>query len=102
MVREVFSTSSSHRGGIHGDNSTIGVSNETGIGSVSIPGSISNGTNMTGIHTAIHSTVVAQVGCTGSSYGGLVSGDNGTIGVGHQMGNSSKGTRVAISGSIGN
>ena len=99
---EVFSTSSSHSGLIHRDNSAIGVSNETGIGSISISGSIGNGPNMTGVDTAIHSSVVGQMGSTGSGHSGFVSGNNGTVGVRHQGKDSSKGASVSISSSISN
>ena len=76
---KVISTSSSHSRLINGDNSAIGVSDKTGIGSISsciVVGS-------TGINTA-NNTMGGQVVSTSSNNGRLVSRGHGAVGVSDQ------------------
>lgn len=86
VVRQMVSAGSSHGGLVSGDNSTIGVRHQRKDASkgtrVSISSSIGNRFKSS-IDSAIDTTVVGQMFSTSSSHGGLISGDNGTVGVRH-------------------
>jgi len=100
MSGQMFSTSSCHSRFIHRDNSTIGVSNKSSIGSIT---SSIDSWGDTGIDTAIDATIsntmTSQVVCTSSSNSGLINGSDSTIGVGNQGEVSSK--RTSIPGGVG-
>merc|ERR1711887_502596 len=87
---KVISTSSSHSRLINGDNSAIGVSDKTGIRSIS--SSIVVGS--TGINTT-NNTMGSQVISTSSNHGRLISRGHSAIGVSDQSGDM-EGSSIAI------
>jgi len=92
----VVSTSSSNSRLINRDNSTIGVGNQTSIGSISS----SIVVRSRGIDTSID-TLGSKVVSTGSSNSGLISRSDSTVGVSNKGGDV-EGSAVSISGSSNN
>ena len=81
---------------IHGDNGTVGVGNKA----VAVAGTVavrSNGSSS--VESASKATSGSEVVGTGSSNSGLVSGDDGSVGVGDQVGVQVQGAGVAVADS---
>merc|ERR1719357_2266436 len=86
----MISTGSSNRRLINGNNSSVGVSHETSIWSIS--SSISNRTS-SGIYSTIDSLGSKMIS-TGSSNSRLINGNNCSIRVGNKMGVQVEGTSI--------
>jgi len=92
----VVGTGSLNSGLIDGDNGTVGVGNKA----VAVAGTVavrSNGSSS--VESASKATSGSEVVGTGSSNGGLVSGDDGSVGVGDQVGVKVEGAGVAVADS---
>ena len=89
-------TGSLNSGLIDGDNGTVGVGNKA----VAVAGTVavrSNGSSS--VKSASKATSGSEVVGTGSSNSGLVSGDDGSVGVGDQVGVKVEGAGVAVADS---
>merc|ERR1712121_566210 len=83
MGSQVLLTGSNNISGLHGDNSAVGVGNQTGIGQASVDTS--------------SQTVGGEVVSLGGENSGLISRDNSTVG----MGNQGLGVSVAVGRRVG-
>merc|ERR1712001_5905 len=93
---QVVRTGSLNSGLIDGDDGTVGVSHQA----VAVSGTVSVRSNSSsGIESASKATSGSEVVSTGSSDSRLVSGDDSSIGVGHQVGVQVQGAGVAIADS---
>merc|ERR1719244_811810 len=106
---EVVSTGSSNSGLISGNNGSVGVANQVGVqvegSSVSMGnhGAGSNNGGSGGNNRGSHdrgsvdtATSGSEVISTGSSNSGLISGDNGSVGVADQVGVQVEGSSVSV------
>jgi len=92
----VVGTGSLNSGLIDGDNGTVGVGNKA----VAVAGTVavrSNGSSS--VESASKATSGSEVVSTGSSNSRLVSRDDSSVGVGHQVGVQVQGAGVAVPGS---
>jgi len=93
---KVVGTGSLDSGLVDGDDGTVGVSHQA----VAVSGTVAVRSNSSsGIESASKATSGSEVVGTGSSNGGLVSGDDGTVGVGDQVGVQVEGAGVAVADS---
>ena len=93
---QVVRTGSLNSGLIDGDDGTVGVSHQA----VAVSGTVSVRSNSSsGIESASKATSGSEVVSTGSSDSRLVSGDDSSVGVGHQVGVQVQGAGVAIADS---
>merc|ERR1719186_986577 len=93
---KVVGTGSLDSGLVDGDNGSVGVSNKA----VAVSGTVAVRSNSSsGVESASKATSGSKVVGTGSSNGGLVSGDDGTVGVGDQVGVQVQGAGVAVADS---
>merc|ERR1719186_1524212 len=93
---KVVSTGSLNSWLIDGDNGTVGVSHQA----VAVSGTVAVRSNSSsGIESASKATSGSEVVSTGSSDSRLVSRDDSSVGVGHQVGVQVQGAGVAVPGS---
>merc|ERR1712105_367772 len=107
---EVVGTGSGNGGLINRDDGTVGVGNQVGVqvegatiavgnwGSVGIDSTNSDGSS-NGSSSSVGSSLGSEVVGTSSGHGGFISGDDGTVGVGDQVGVQVQGAGVAIADS---
>merc|ERR1712001_332164 len=91
---QVVRTGSLNSGLIDGDDGTVGVGHQA----VAVSGTVGSNSS-SGIESASKATSGSEVVSTGSSDSRLVSGDDSSIGVGHQVGVQVQGAGVAIADS---
>ena len=90
---KVISTSSLDSGLVNGDNGTVGVGNKA----VAVASAVAVRSNSSSsVESTSKAASSSEVVSTGSSHGRLVGRDDGTVGVGHQVGVEVQGARVAI------
>ena len=90
---EVISTSSLDSGLVNGDNGTVGVGNKA----VAVASAVAvRSHSSSSVESASKAASSSEVVSTGSSHGRLVGRDDGTVGVGHQVGVEVQGARVAV------
>ena len=90
---EVISTSSLDSGLVNGDNGTVGMGNKA----VAVASAVAVRSNSSSsVESASKAASSSEVVSTGSSHGRLVGRDDGTVGVGHQVGVEVQGARVAV------
>ena len=90
---EVISTSSLDSGLVNGDNGTVGVGNKA----VAVASAVAvRSHSSSSVESASKAASSSEVVSTGSSHGRLVGRDDGTIGVGDQVGVEVQGARVAV------
>ena len=90
---EVISTSSLDSGLVNGDNGTVGVGNKA----VAVASAVAvRSHSSSGVESTSKAASSSEVVSTGSSHGRLVGRDDGTVGVGHQVGVEVQGARVAV------
>ena len=90
---EVISTSSLDSGLVNGDNGTVGVGNKA----VAVASAVAVRSNSSSsVESTSKAASSSEVVSTGSSHGRLVGRDDGTVGVGHQVGVEVQGARVAV------
>jgi len=110
----VVSTGSSNGGLVNRDDSTVGVGNQVGVqvegatiavgnwgAGMGIDSTDSDGSSNNGSSSSVSNSLGSEVVSTGSSDGGFVRGDDGSVGVGHQVGVQVEGTSVAVARSVG-
>merc|ERR1712001_662427 len=91
---QVVRTGSLNSGLIDGDDGTVGVGHQA----VAVSGSVRSNSS-SGIESASKATSGSEVVSTGSSDSRLVSGDDSSVGVGHQVGVQVQGAGVAVADS---
>ena len=91
---KVVSTGSLNSWLIDGDNGAVGVSHQA----VAVSGTVGSNSS-SGIESASKATSGSEVVSTGSSDSRLVSGDDSSVGVGHQVGVQVQGAGVAVADS---
>ena len=90
---KVISTSSLDSGLVNGDNGTVGVGNKA----VAVASAVAVRSNSSSsVESTSKAASSSEVVSTGSSHGRLVGRDDGTVGVGDQVGVEVQGARVAI------
>merc|ERR1719348_2677824 len=92
MGSQVLGTGSNNISGLHGDNSAVGVGNQTGVGQTGI--------GQTSVDTS-GQTVGGEVVSLGGENSGLISRDNSTVGVGNQGLGVSKAVGIGVSSIMG-
>ena len=110
---KVISTGSGNGGLINRDDSSVGVGDQVGVqvegstiavgnwGSMGVDSTDSNGSGNNGSSSSVGSSLGGEVVGTGSSNGGLINRDNGSVGVGDQVGVQVEGASVAVARSVG-
>ena len=89
----MISTSSLDSGLVNGDNGTVGVGNKA----VAVASAVAvRSHSSSGVESTSKAASSSEVVSTGSSHGRLVGRDDGTVGVGHQVGVEVQGARVAV------
>jgi len=109
----VVGTGSSNGGLINRDDGTVGVGNQVGVqvegatiavgnwgAGMGIDSTDSDGSSNNGSSSSVSNSLGSEVVSTGSSDGGFVRGDDGSVGVGHQVGVQVEGTSVAVARSV--
>ena len=109
----MVSTGSSNGGLVNRDDGTVGVGHQVGVqvegatiavgnwgAGMGIDSTDSDGSSNNGSSSSVSNSLGSKVVSTGSSDGGFVRGDDGSVGVGHQVGVQVEGTSVAVARSV--